>query len=105
MLVPYEYGGNMKSDSTFVANKNISLHEISGDKYVLANCETGDVYEINDTTMIIWEKLNKGLSPNEITMQLKEIALNCENILKEDILSIVSFFIDNSLIHEDNHFR
>lgn len=85
-------------DNTFSVQDGISVHMVNDDQYFLTNNISGDIFEINSTTNLIFEKIKEGSSAQMIVDYLKEIALNSDEIGIDDIIEIIGFFMDNGLI-------
>ena len=95
----------MDITSVFRTKACISIHKASEDIFVMTDTEEGDVYEINETTKIIWDYLCAGKTPYEILKIIHGFALNSEDIQINDIMNIVSFLCKNHLIEIKKNFR
>lgn len=78
----------------------ISIHMETEDRGFLTNIDNGDVFEINNSTKMIFELCNGELSLKNIFECLKEKSNNEDfEISEQDMLDIATFFVDNKICY------
>ena len=91
----------MNITSKLKLSDDISFHMEDDGKGYLTNIENGDVFEINDSTKIIAEKMNGQDTIETIYLKLRKDHINTEfDITEDDMMEVCSFFVENGICYE-----
>lgn len=89
---------NIDKNTVFCLREGISVRHDRDDIYYLYDVVNGDVFEINETTKVIIDKIMLGKNAEIIFNEICEIDRESNEVTYSDVEYIIIFLLENSLI-------